>query len=909
MVKQNEWWARDVAAASGQTPQEKKAAADIVQSGASAQASQASAASSAATAEEKRAKMPYTVRKAAADAALAEANAAKAQVAIEKLRKLGTSFPPPEKLPEARELLLMEIRNLAEAKDLSKTMFGASGVGSGVTGRFAGTPAATVKGILQPVQSNAAFEKLSKMRQESPTGAALGNVTDKDLQLLITSEGLLDQSVQDTSFQRGVDDVLRKRVQFAVKLGIKPEELAGALGPQNTEQFADEIKAYRFRPEDETAIQRYVSTSKKAGTFDPTDYAALVGQAYKNATGYDIDETFINNALQAGENIASGKGEGINLDYSAADKSAREAALTKAQGAQPDGLSWGETLGGAAINLVPSTFELAADTVKALTVNLPDTLEGAAKIIAGATGLSEDETAWQAVKDYYTDRYGSIEGFKRALRSDPASFLADVAGIASGGATLLGKTLGTAAKVSRIAQLADAAKASEVFAKSASILDPLVLAGKGTKAALSTGKGAAETLGLGIPSRAAGVTTADVKQAFQAGREGSPEFVGQMEGAANAENPISKAQQALSELYQQRSADYTRRMDRLKQNPETLDFTDVDDAINNVREVGRHRGIDISSAADVWDAVDAKVAEFAQQGLNTVEDFDAMKRAIGNIRDGYQPGTPQYKVANDVAKAINATITKKAPVYAQVMGDYRAASDVLSDVTNSLSMGAASADTTLNKLRRTASGKGPRGRTVLDILESTRSGKGLGNMLAGQALSGKEAAGLTPTISTGAAFAAGSPEPLLGAMLSPQRLGRAAYGAGRVAGEAERMLGRTPIPAVSERLMQLAQRYGPDVLSGVRIANPPLIQPQVAEYDRAPAAPSEQQMRAALLSRYAPTPPQAVAIERPSISLSQLYDRYPSAASLVNQPPADVADLLKVYGGPSTAPEEEEGRY
>jgi hypothetical protein len=317
-------------------------------------------------------------------------------------------------------------------------------------------------------------------------------------------------------------------------------------------------------------------------------------------------------------------------------------------------------------------------------------------------------------------------------------------------------------------------------------------------------------------------------------------------------------------------------MDRLKKSEEALSFDDVEKSIEGVRNVGRHKGIDISSAADVWDQVDAKTMEFFDKGLNTIEDFDAMKRAIGNIRDTYQRGTPQYRVANDVAKAINNTIVEKAPIYANIMNDYRVASDVLSDVTASLSTGAKSADTTLNKLRRVASGKGARGRTVLDLLESTPSGKGLGNVLAGQTMSSPEAGGLTPTISAGTAMAAGSPEPLLGAFMSPRALGTAAYRTGEALGGAERMFGRAmDLPGASV-LADIYERYAPATAQGarqgVRIANPALIQPQVSDFEYAP--PSEEDIRAALTARYMPSSPRTSLVDDQGVSLEALRSKY-----------------------------------
>jgi hypothetical protein len=856
------------------TLKEREGEADIVQSGASATSSLASAESASATAAEKRATLPSTVTKEKALAQKAVSEAEQARIALDKVKALSADLPPVKNLAEAQNAVLMELRALAEAKRLSQTGAFATGFGSATASGFSGSPAASVDALLKPVQANAAFSALQKMRQESPTGGALGSVTERELELLFSKEGVIDPRASDKVFQQGVDGLIANRINVLNKLNAAPETVAEALGPDNIEQFAPKISAYRFRQEDEKALARYVEQNKKGGTFDPTEYASMMAAAYYNATGRKPDEKFVVDAVKTGRQILEMKDtRAPAFDYSPADEAARGYFTAVGKTAQGDGLSFGEALGEGALNLIPSTFDLAVNTVKALTVNLPETIEGAAQIIAGATGLSDDKTAVNALVDYYKSRYGSAEGFKKALAEDPASLLADVAGVATLGAGTVAGGANLAAKIGNLPRLAKAARAVEGFGEKAAILDPLVASAKLTKTGAQAAGAVGKAVGVSAPARMAGRTVGDVEQSFDAGRRGSPQFLEQMRGEGDVIDPVAKAQAALSELYKQRGADYIRRMTRLNRSPETLDFKDVQAAIDDVRNVGRHKGIDISSAADVWDEVDTKVAEFSQQGLNTIEDFDAMKRAVGNIRDKYQRGTPQYKVAQEVANSINRVITEKAPVYANIMGDYRVASDTLSDVQNSLSLGAKSADTALNKLRRIAQGKGPRGRTVLDLLEGTQAGKGLGDILAGQAMSGREPGGLTPSLSGAAAMAAGSPEPLAATLVSPRRLGEVAYGAGSLLGRGERALGAVPgASGIRDAAASLFERYAEPTARGVRIANPPLIQPQVSEYEYAP--PVQDAELARLIREYRAGPPR---LSAEASELERLLERYRQA--------------------------------
>jgi hypothetical protein len=792
--------------------------------------------------------LPLQAQKIKGDIAKGEIDRQAAQMKLDASRKRLAGTPAPEKLEEARNAIMVELNNALEAKKLSREMFGASGLGFTTTSLYSGSPASSVNALLKPILSNTAFDRIKKMRtEESPTGAALGAVSDKELNLLVSSEAAMDPTAGDKVFQSGLDTVIGNRIEMLMKLGADPLELARIIPPEDLPTYKDKFRAYRFLEADVAAMNKYLTDTRKNGTYDPADFADLMGQAYYNATGRAPNEDFLGSAFETGVKYGEKPDATLNaFDYAAADEDIQKRIGSTAYKGDED-LTLSETLGGAALNFIPSTFELAYDTVYALTLGLPDTIEGVVDIVGGATGLSKDDTAYEALKQYYSDRYGSVQGFAKALKTDPASILADVAGLATGGATILAKTGSVASKVSKISALSNAAKAAETFGTYASKIDPLNAAAAMTRGGVKTATRAAEAAVVDAPARFAGTTPDALKQGFDAGKRGSQDFKDYASGTGDLSIPLDKAEKALGELYQERSNRYTQRMNKLKQSEETLSFDDVEKAIEGVRNVGRHKGIDISAAADVWDQVDAKYMEFFDKGLNTIEDFDAMKRAVKTIGDKYQPGTPQFKVANDVAKAINNTIVDGAPEYAKIMKDYRQASDALTDVKSSLSLGSASKDTAINKLRRTAEGRGPRGRTVLDLLEQTPSGKGIGDMFAGYALSSDVGAGIGPSLTGPAAVMSGSPEVLAAGMITPKSLGEKAYQMGQVYGPVERAVGSLTQSPMAQSFAQnkkvqaateLAKKYGPDAL---RVLNPALIQPQMDPADTVQSFMAEEQ--------------------------------------------------------------------
>lgn len=57
-----------------------------------------------------------------------------------------------------------------------------------------GTDAKRLSGLLDTVKANVSFDTLNQMRQASPTGGALGSVTENELKLLQSAIGSLDQS-------------------------------------------------------------------------------------------------------------------------------------------------------------------------------------------------------------------------------------------------------------------------------------------------------------------------------------------------------------------------------------------------------------------------------------------------------------------------------------------------------------------------------------------------------------------------------------------------------------------------------------------------------------------------------------------------------------------------------------------
>ncbi|MEL7452039.1 MAG: hypothetical protein AAGJ50_01520, partial [Pseudomonadota bacterium] len=94
-----------------------------------------------------------------------------------------------------RQLADQQFNTVAESIDKAIEM--ADGWSAGLMGQIGqnigSTPARNLRAALETVMANIGFEKLQEMRESSPTGGALGNVTERELAFLQSVRGSLDQ--------------------------------------------------------------------------------------------------------------------------------------------------------------------------------------------------------------------------------------------------------------------------------------------------------------------------------------------------------------------------------------------------------------------------------------------------------------------------------------------------------------------------------------------------------------------------------------------------------------------------------------------------------------------------------------------------------------------------------------------
>lgn len=315
----------------------------------------------------------------------------------------------------------------------------------------------------------------------------------------------------------------------------------------------------------------------------------------------------------------------------------------------------------------------------------------------------------------------------------------------------------------------------------------------GVKVAGEVGKLANRAVGS-IASNIVGTMTGAggeaLRQAYRSGREGITAFADNMRGKVDPADVLSDAKAALSTMRINRGNEYRSGMVNIKADKSVLDMNPILQEVQNIQSMGSFKGQTIrKNAAGVVDEVANKVQEWANLNpvdFHTPEGLDALKQAIGDIRDTTQFGTAARKAVDSVYDAIKKQITKQAPVYSKVMKNYSEASDIISEVQKALSLGdKASADTAMRKLQslmRNNVNTNYGNRLELAKELERQGGKELLPSIGGQALNSWTPRGLQALAATGAGVASIANPAMLSALplQSPRLMGEAAYGAGRL---------------------------------------------------------------------------------------------------------------------------------
>jgi len=465
------------------------------------------------------------------------------------------------------------------------------------------------------------------------------------------------------------------------------------------------------------------------------------------------------------------------------------AAMAPIPTSQPGAKPWGDVATEAVSNLGPSAVAFGKSmiepilspvhTVKSIgamldglgsKISRPGELlrEGdAAPTPEQLQARQQREAPADAVGQFFKDRWGGVENIKNTISTDPVGAAADFATVLTAGGAL-------------------PIRGATMIGKVGAAIDPLSAVGQAVKGTGTlAGKLAANGLGM-----TTGAGTESVKQAFRAGSEGNRTFLEHMRSDRPITEVVDMARDAVDKMRQERSAAYKSGMADVSKDKTILYFAPIDEAIGKANDVGTFNNVVINRSAgdttakmfqlvDEWKGYDPAV-------FHTPEGLDALKRAIGDVRDATEHGTPSRVAADRLYNALKGQIEAQAPGYAKTMADYAKASDELKEVTKTFSLGEkASDDTALRKLQsvmrnNVQTNYGERLK-LADVLAGHEPN--LPPAIAGQAMNSVMPRGLVARGGAmgGAGAAMSLMDPTLAAMLpltSPRLVGEATYGAG-----------------------------------------------------------------------------------------------------------------------------------
>lgn len=485
---------------------------------------------------------------------------------------------------------------------------------------------------------------------------------------------------------------------------------------------------------------------------------------------------------------------------------------------QPGPMTAGEVATSAVRNLPSSFGNLIGNIVEAVSSPI-QTAKSVLDLGAGilqnvlpeslVQAVGEDKASREVAKkvgQFYVDRYGSVEGAKKAIAEDPAGVLADVSTVLTGGAMAAPRAV------------------AQPIARAASLVDPLAIAGRATLGtARLTGKAASNILGL-----TTGAGKEALEQAFQAGRKGgatAEQFVTNLRGQVDPTEVLDIARKNLDEMNNLKQTEYRSGMVNIKNDKSVLDFAEIDKALQNATNKVTYKGqVKNAKAAEKLAEVQNDIAQWKSlepKDFHTPEGLDALKQKIGDVLESipFEQKTARSSVG-EVYNAVKASIQKQAPTYANTMKAYSEASEQIREITRTLNLGSkASADTAMRKLqslmRNNVQTNYNQRLKLAQELEKV-GGREFMPGLAGQALSSATPRGLQTAATVPTSLLAygvgGLPSAGLSLLAaSPRAMGEVAYGTGAATRGIGGVAQRVPFiinPQLFNALFQAGQIQG-----------------------------------------------------------------------------------------------------
>ena len=449
-------------------------------------------------------------------------------------------------------------------------------------------------------------------------------------------------------------------------------------------------------------------------------------------------------------------------------------------------------------------IETGSMILKVMSGGLQNVLpESVVKFIDPKGKSAESREIANAVGQHFQEKYGGEDNIKHAIATDPASVLMDIAVVLTGG----GMAVTKAGQLSKIAQIQ---KAGEVAKTTATYVDPLTLALKGTAAAITGGGKLAGEYAGAMSGTGAGVSHT-VEQAKLGAKEGAwlkrgergEQLTTAMRGGGDLADILQIALRDLEVMKTQKQANYRANKALWTKDESILNFEAIEKALENADKMVNFKGQVINQKAfdaaialrkmvDDWKALDPKT-------FHTPEGLDKLKQQMYSVVEGVPvENATAVALAKNIYHATKKTIVNQAPGYSKAMKEYTEATELIQQLEKTLSLNnKAQIDTAIRKLNslmrdNVNTNYGQRMKLARQLEDA--GGEFFMPGLAGhqmKSLMPRSIQGaVVPTIATGAAVTRGANLPSAAAMMataSPRIVGETANAIGYTMGKLDKL--------------------------------------------------------------------------------------------------------------------------
>lgn len=446
---------------------------------------------------------------------------------------------------------------------------------------------------------------------------------------------------------------------------------------------------------------------------------------------------------------------------------------------------------GGIVHAVAHPIDTAGDVLDvgagAIANLMPKTTGFLDKAFGTEKNTARTVTKADAVGQALKDRYGSKEGLKNTLATDPVGALADIATLATGGEAVAAK----------IPQLASTAK---VLGKVANVTNPINAVAPVAK---GVGKvvGNAGKQGLGLTT---GTSAETIAQAAKSGFKNDQSFIDNLREVVPKSDLVDKLRSAIQTMKQNKSNAYKSGIATTVADTTPLKFDAIDTALaDGLATTKSQHGMSLVNDADnaKLDELSTVVDQWRKTpAAQTASGLDELKKRIDAIPVDHVNANAASRIVSQVRNAVKKTIVDQSPEYAKTMAKYEAATALEKEISKAFSSGKnASIDTTLRKLQSLArdnvnTSYGYRAELADALKKGT--GEDLMPAVAGQAASSWLPRGLA-RLTAGGAGVAGITNPLLWASLpfqSPRLMAEILYSGGKATGKTARAASKVSAP-------------------------------------------------------------------------------------------------------------------